>query len=385
MPLNTRLGNTLCHGSWRTFFQPLTTSSPPRSAARKRGISCGSSCRSASSVSTTPPRAALNPAGEGRRLAEVPPEADARGPARPSAASSRIDVPRAVGAAVVHEDHLPVAAERAADAPRSRRSSGAEALLLVENGDDERDERRGRRIGGGKMAQAWVRSSPAGAGRAVGGGFHEHTAAGEDDLGHGPHQPENEGDDHGQPRPTGRPQCVVEPPARGPAEARTRGAPMPAGGDQNHEPGDVGQRDRGQVAEVFLYRQVHAGSGPGATARTVSARLSPSKHQPHAPCKRPWTSRPIGGLGSGRASGPRDFGATRTASLFSTPAAIGRPADRQRTGDVPGHDLRQHAEPRQEQDAEQRPGAHAGERLVGGRDRHRHGSAAERPEHARRA
>ena len=32
--LNTRLGSTLCHGSCRTFFQPLTTSSPPAKSQR---------------------------------------------------------------------------------------------------------------------------------------------------------------------------------------------------------------------------------------------------------------------------------------------------------------------------------------------------------------
>jgi len=37
--LKIREGRTLCHGSWRVFLKPLTTSRPSSSAARNRGIS----------------------------------------------------------------------------------------------------------------------------------------------------------------------------------------------------------------------------------------------------------------------------------------------------------------------------------------------------------
>src|SRR6185437_10810602 len=69
--LNRRLGHTLCHGSWRTFFHPLTTSRPSPSAARKRGISWGSSCRSASRVRMEVPAAALNPAARAAALPKL--------------------------------------------------------------------------------------------------------------------------------------------------------------------------------------------------------------------------------------------------------------------------------------------------------------------------
>jgi len=55
--LNSRDGTVLLSGSWRSCFQPETRSSPPSIAARRAGSSAGSSCRSASSVATSSPRA----------------------------------------------------------------------------------------------------------------------------------------------------------------------------------------------------------------------------------------------------------------------------------------------------------------------------------------
>src|SRR5208337_1515024 len=69
--LNTRLGQTLCQGSFLTRFQPLTTSNPSSSLARNFGISAGSSCRSASIWSTTCPSAASNPAASAAALPKL--------------------------------------------------------------------------------------------------------------------------------------------------------------------------------------------------------------------------------------------------------------------------------------------------------------------------
>ena len=74
--LKTRLGPTLCQGSCRVRFQPLTTSSPWSSRSRKRGISAGSSWRSPSRVKTISPRRGLEPGRQRRGLAEVAAEAD---------------------------------------------------------------------------------------------------------------------------------------------------------------------------------------------------------------------------------------------------------------------------------------------------------------------
>ena len=159
--LNTRLGKTLCQGSWRTFFQPLTTSSPPLTAARKRGISSGSSCRSASSVRTTPPRAWRNPAGSAAALPKFRRKRSPR--TRGSAAGQFADrLPRAVRAAVVDEDDFAPqpgsVAHRRVDLGDERR----QALLLVEHRDDERDEVRvGARSERGMSIRPTVHRVPA--------------------------------------------------------------------------------------------------------------------------------------------------------------------------------------------------------------------------------
>ncbi len=75
--LKTRLGPTLCQGSCRVCFQPLTTSNPSSSLSRKRGISAGSSWRSPSRVKTIEPRGGLEAGGQGGGLAEVAAEPDA--------------------------------------------------------------------------------------------------------------------------------------------------------------------------------------------------------------------------------------------------------------------------------------------------------------------
>src|SRR5262249_34655589 len=74
---------------------------------------------------------------QGRRLAEVPPEADAADPVAPPGQVGD-DLPRPVGAAVVHEDDLQLEVGPLGhldDLP----VKGQEAVLLVVNGNDDRD------------------------------------------------------------------------------------------------------------------------------------------------------------------------------------------------------------------------------------------------------
>ena len=112
--LNTRDGRTLCQGSCRTFFQPLTTSRSFSISARKRGISWGSSWRSASRVITSSPRAWAKPA---LKAAALPKLRRNRRPADPRVGRRQAadHLPRAVGRAVVDE------------APRPGRSPAAAA------------------------------------------------------------------------------------------------------------------------------------------------------------------------------------------------------------------------------------------------------------------
>ena len=112
--LKTLDGPVLCQGSWRTCFQPLTPSRPRSISARKRGISRGSSCRSASSVTTSSPWAASKPA---LRAAALPKLRRKRMPrTRGSACGQPLDQgPRSVGRAVVDEDDFEVVAMFAGD------------------------------------------------------------------------------------------------------------------------------------------------------------------------------------------------------------------------------------------------------------------------------
>ena len=116
--LNTRDGQTLCQGSWRTFFQPLTTSSCFSISARKRGISRGSSWRSASRVMTNSPRAAAKPAFKAAALPKLRRKRMPR--TRGSAAARRPIVSQEPSLrAVVDEDRL----ERRSPAPRPPRTT----------------------------------------------------------------------------------------------------------------------------------------------------------------------------------------------------------------------------------------------------------------------
>ena len=78
--LNTRDGSTLCHGSWRTFFQPLTTS---RSCCHL-GQETGDLVRVVLQVGVERHHQLAAGRGEagaqGRRLAEVAAKADAAHP-----------------------------------------------------------------------------------------------------------------------------------------------------------------------------------------------------------------------------------------------------------------------------------------------------------------
>ena len=101
-PVEHAAGPTLCQGSWRTCFQPLTTSRSLPRVARKRAHLLGSSWRSASRVRMTSPRAGTKAGGQGRRLAKIAAKPDTLNPgcALGQAAGSRTTT---VGAAVVHE------------------------------------------------------------------------------------------------------------------------------------------------------------------------------------------------------------------------------------------------------------------------------------------
>ena len=149
--LNTREGRTLCQGSCRTFFQPLTTSRSFSISARNRGISCGSSCRSASSVITSSPRAWAKPA---LRAAALPKLRRNRRPRDPRVGGRQPadHLPRAVGRAVVDEHHVQVVALGGGHLGQLPVQS-RQAFGFVEDGDDDGEHGQvmdgsGRIIGG---------------------------------------------------------------------------------------------------------------------------------------------------------------------------------------------------------------------------------------------
>ena len=105
MPLKTRLGQTLCQGSWRVRFQPLTTSKPCVELVEEAGDLGGVVLEVGVEGEDDVASGGLEAGGEGGGLAEVAAEADGAdagvGGGEPADGG-----PGAVAAAVVDEEEL---------------------------------------------------------------------------------------------------------------------------------------------------------------------------------------------------------------------------------------------------------------------------------------
>ena len=147
MALNTRDGHTLCHGSWRSFFQPLTTSKPSVQLGQETGDFLGIVLQ----VGVEGHQALAAGLGEtGERAAALPKLRRKRMPCtRGSAAARRADhVPRTVAGAVVDEDDFDLVALRRHHVGQLA-VQRLQAIGFVENRDDDGEHGGGRVAGGG--------------------------------------------------------------------------------------------------------------------------------------------------------------------------------------------------------------------------------------------